>query len=636
MYRMYCASRSTKRESRFAPRRRSGAPGYGRGTILLFTTIILSFVFLALASGILSMAVHQTNSRVRYGVYKDEFAAAEEALNKAFGHVQFLVRSATPDLPTEIQATPQPIVSGFDILDFAVAQISAGAEAVTEGPWRGLTLNTLRYRVSARVRQQAYNNPDSVPNYFVRDGVTLAQNFNITYIPIYHFAIFYDPDMEIAPGANMWVRGRVHTNSNGYFQSESGASLSFYDRVSAAGEIFHGRHPDSGKSDANGTVMFSDANNWDGSSYSGSNLETMARTSGDSNGDGWLDSRDSDWTPAAVDRWNGYVEDTTHGAIPLDLPIPPVTPPHAIIERALSPGDPGYSASVESEKFENIAGVVIAADSSGNIAMTRQDGTSIQPYYYVNSSGTVYLTPGTGRSRRDVVTTSPRFYDQREGKYIRPVEVNLGYLRQYSTAYPTVLPANGVLYVTGENRSDGSAAVRLVNGSQLPVPPGTTGFSIATDDPLYVQGDYNTVNRTRALVAGDAVTVLSNYWNDTRSDSPSDSYSYRTATATTMNAVFMNGIVPSADNNYSGGVENYFRFLENWGGRNFVFNGSIVQLWQSMVALGKWRYGNPVYDAPNRVWAWDAMLSDIDGPPAAPRVVEIVRNGWEISSAEAE
>jgi hypothetical protein len=151
---------------------------------------------------------------------------------------------------------------------------------------------------------------------------------------------------------------------------------------------------------------------------------------------------------------------------------------------------------------------------------------------------------------------------------------------------------------------------------------------VGSDDPVYVKGDYNTVHKTLALVAGDAVDILSNAWNDANSAD----YSKRTASNTTTNAVFINGIVPSGGGHYSGGVENYFRYLENWSGKNHTFGGSIIELYESAKGLGQWVYGSPVYTAPQRTWSWDATLGGVDSPPGTPRVVTIQRAKWEISS----
>ena len=43
----------------------------------------------------------------------------------------------------------------------------------------------------------------------------------------------------------------------------------------------------------------------------------------------------------------------------------------------------------------------------------------------------------------------------------------------------------------------------------------TTNY-VATDDALFIQGDYNTVNKRGSAVIGDAVNLLSNAWDGTK------------------------------------------------------------------------------------------------------------------------
>ena len=66
---------------------------------------------------------------------------------------------------------------------------------------------------------------------------------------------------------------------------------------------------------------------------------------------------------------------------------------------------------------------------------------------------------------------------------------------------------------------------------------------MTSDDPVYVQGDYNTVSKTLAMVAGDAITILSNDWSDANSSLSSSNYANRVVQKdTAINAVFMIGI----------------------------------------------------------------------------------------------
>jgi hypothetical protein len=134
------------------------------------------------------------------------------------------------------------------------------------------------------------------------------------------------------------------------------------------------------------------------------------------------------------------------------------------------------------------------------------------------------------------------------------------------------------------------------------------------DAPLHIHGDFNTVNKTLSMVAGDALYLLSNAWDDAQSND----YDARVASDTGVNAVCMHGLVPSEEGNYSGGVENNFRFLEKWSGRDLRFSGSIVIMWESQKAVGRWRYGNPVYtacDSGNGTPAWAASTALL-GPRA--------------------
>src|SRR5205823_9480980 len=140
------------------------------------------------------------------------------------------------------------------------------------------------------------------------------------------------------------------------------------------------------------------------------------------------------------------------------------------------------------------------------------------------------------------------------------------------------------------------AGVRVVNGSQLP----NGGLTVATQDPIYVQGDFNTKDSTgtssgsdtthtkpSSLVA-DAVTVLSNGWLDSQNATSSQG-NFKNASSTTVNAAFLAGIVQTTTNSYSGGVENFPRFLENWSGDTLTYNGSMVVMFYSQIATGLWK-----------------------------------------------
>ena len=123
--------------------------------------------------------------------------------------------------------------------------------------------------------------------------------------------------------------------------------------------------------------------------------------------------------------------------------------------------------------------------------------------------------------------------------------------------------------------------------------------------------------------------MLSPSWADDKSD---ENLGNRIASDTTINAAFLAGIVPTSTNSYSGGVENFPRFLERWTDKTFTYSGSMVVMFPSKFATAAWGgtgddYG--IYDAPNRNWAFDNNFRDIDTlPPGTPMIRALARSTW--------
>jgi hypothetical protein len=93
----------------------------------------------------------------------------------------------------------------------------------------------------------------------------VGAEFDVENIPIFQFVAFYNNDLEIMPGADMHLHGRVHTNGDLYLNSDahlwiednqgSGVPASqkiTFVQVTAKGDIWRGRKND--KSVCNGTV----------------------------------------------------------------------------------------------------------------------------------------------------------------------------------------------------------------------------------------------------------------------------------------------------------------------------------------------------------------------------------------------
>lgn len=224
----------------------------------------------------------------------------------------------------------------------------------------------------------------------------------------------------------------------------------------------------------------------------------------------------------------------------------------------------------------------------------------------------VDLTYQKDGSSVNPVDMSKSFYNHREARDIRVTEIDISKLVESGK-----LPANSILYVStygaGTGEQDG---VRLVNGPVLP----TGGLTVATDSPIYIQGDYN-LNKTPSAVFCDAINILSNSWQDGKG--------WQHATDTEVNTSFLSGHAPTTDAGYGGGVENFPRFLEDWSGRRFTISGSANSLWSSEIATGEWQVGKPYYKPPKRNFSFEGVSNPSDLPAGTPILYRTYRSTWE-------
>ncbi len=81
--------------------------------------------------------------------------------------------------------------------------------------------------------------------------------------------------------------------------------------------------------------------------------------------------------------------------------------------------------------------------------------------------------------------------------------------------------------------------------------------------------------------------------------------------------------------NYGGGLENFPRFLEDWGGVDMLYRGSLVSLFQSRYAKRKRWAWDSYYDPPTRDWAFDMAFRDPTKlPPGTPTVGSVIQTAF--------
>jgi hypothetical protein len=205
-----------------------------------------------------------------------------------------------------------------------------------------------------------------------------------------------------------------------------------------------------------------------------------------------------------------------------------------------------------------------------------------------------------------------------------------------------------VLYVSDDaanldldaDDADYTRGIRLRNGSEV----ADGGLVVATDLVAYVEGDFNTggtgsevetnanndddpsdempYNTSSNYDPGDhpsglfadSIRLLSSVWDD---DKSREKRKKRKATHTTYNLAMIMGdryIDPLQID--TGGLHNFPRFLEDWGGKDATISGAFVQLW--LAEYNHYSYGDggnwrTAYSPPKRHWRYDYNYYDTGG-----------------------
>jgi len=155
--------------------------------------------------------------------------------------------------------------------------------------------------------------------------------------------------------------------------------------------------------------------------------------------------------------------------------------------------------------------------------------------------------------------------------------------------------------------------------------------TFASDNPIYIDGDFNTINTQGAAIIGDAINLLGNNWNDSKTCGGGLPNAGNFGdTKSTIRAALFGGYTPttSPGGTYGGGLHNYMRFHEDWSNVNSDFKGSMIGLWVSQQATADWCQHGDCYEPPVRQWGWDTRFGSPDfWPPFLPSIFDIERLG---------
>lgn len=416
------------------------------------------------------------------------------------------------------------------------------------------------------------------------------------------YAIFYDDDLEIHPGAPQTITGWVHTN---------GALYTGYDNLTFGSRVTNVRGWTIGFMPGDGQHP----NVTPESPYYQADIPP---------------AKDINHQPFGIDPWAVFAPRYSDGSN---------DGWRELIKRPV----PGVADPKPDARYFNQADIRILVDASNNVVMTDIAGTPITAASDPSTkNGKLYSVFNTA------VTTGASLQDNREGgATVRLVTLNIATI---ATAVNNgTLDFNGIVYIADTSAQPAPSpappppkrGIKIVNAAVMP----TSGLAVVSENPVYIQGNVNTgsgsppsnvsndptqptvagYTRQPALIAGDSINILSGAWVDANSD---ENTSVRRATNTTVNTALLGGIVPTGTvgNNYSGGAENFPRFLEDWSGVNFTYYGSIVSLYDSAQGTGTWGKSN-VYNPPNRRWYFDTLLRQRP-PPGKLTTTNYLKNRW--------
>jgi hypothetical protein len=453
-------------------------------------------------------------------------------------------------------------------------------------------------------------------------------------IPLFQFAIFYNMNLEVQPGSGMNVGGPVFCN----YSIWAASPMTFSNSVTAAGTI-NSNNIDDPFMIAGGKAGSGDPTFMGGIATNHSELNLPIGTNNN---------------PASVEAVLQWPPSTyglgTSAAYTTNGQIYFANQADLIITNTSASGSTVADTNISVYWQDNLNSSNLTFVPKDYYIISNKTSHGVSPTNTIAGLSSTYVTLYSGYS----FVTNVSLYDYRETDQAQAIQIDVGKLGTWianaatgggSTINNKISNDKGhnidsiYVYNNVPLSTTTLPAVSITNGAQL---PSSSGLAVATPDPIYMMGNFNTqtnsahsdinLNSTTytypAALFGDALTVLSSNWKDSWTNNTA--LTTRTPVATTVNAATLEGIVASSGANYSGGAENFLRLLEDWSSSiALTYNGSIVVMFPSQYATSIWQNTGNYYNAPKRQWAFDLNFTHQGGLPAmTPRVKGIIRQGW--------
>ena len=592
-----------------------------RGSILLGT---LSFIIMlaTAAASILTLTMNSYSLSMRNEMRVQARAVAESEMEHLYYQMFTLILADQPaaSTPPNFSGVATVSVAGDVFPDMASMMGPWLDSHVTQG-WRvarsisydptydsytGMIPQTTKFGQVTYITVRVVVQPE-VNNYF-RDTVVVrvGRRFASVKSSIFQYGVFFQGDMELAPGGNILINGDIAANGSIYAAAQASGSLSLAKKVRYLSDGYFDM-------DSGGNVVLRKPGTPVGGGgliaptflvSQASQLETMDSPENLVGGVDVteLSTRRSDLFPDENDVYRAII-----------LP-PPGTETDEYPSTAID--DP----TINAQRMYTRAGLRVTVDDTTNtVSFTKPDGTVVTTDY----AGVVVGSANTAMA------------DAREGVNVAVTTIDMAALKTAIEAAYTAGPSdfNGSIYFNLKASSASTPrGIKLINGSEIFSRAGK-GLTVTTNGGVYIQGNYNTLTggnpnienpgdpvadqrgHVPAMIMGDQVTVLSAGWDDANASLAKTS---RVASGDIrIQAGILSGNTPASISVASGGVQNLVRYLEMWGGRSVVFFGSMGRLFDSKTFTGAWSQpgAGDVYGSPaSRTFSFDQTLRN--NPPA--------------------
>ena len=602
----------------------AGACSQGHALLIVLVSVSTCLVLLAATANrtLSTSLLNERNNQYTAGVFAAE-AATEKVIARMkydflLGDLTYITNNLSIYRNSPPTASEDPYWGRYVFSDGQgnqgrthVSCLSATIYTNLQSQYAGLYGWQTKYRVLSNAQES--NSRYSIVN-------AVQQDIELDSIPVFQFAIFYNGLLEFTWAAPLTVNGRTHANSNIFVGSAS--DLTFNSTVTTAGLIARTNWAGHTTSEYRGRITYN------GSPGYSTNCQVMYLPIGTNN---------------------------TAEAVREIIQMPPGARPTG------PPTGEDVTSALGAQRFYNKAQIVLLVSNDTVTVSLKTAPADTTPIVTSVSYTSNNYSPVASAFPFLALTNS--FTDQRESKVVVASDIDVSKLSRWiatNSQVNTKFPNSGGVYNWGiypnilyaaDNRTVPASkltAIRLRNGSIIPTnmaPSGqATGFTVATPNPLYVQGHYNcpnsghrgTTNTTQtfpAALVSDSLTILSTNWADSKS---AGSFTSRDAVSTTINAAILTGIVYSTgggDEAFSGGVVNLPRLLEDWGNGSssivLTLNTSIVNFFNSLKATNQFQSPGIYYYAPQRKFSFDQNFRNYAKlPPGTPTLGTVFRAKW--------